>query len=78
MPFNLSHVLTEENLITEFICAVCQQLVRVCDELNTPSRLHSQLIRPIRFQVSVACNRCDQSPSHSEIILYGRDWMSGS
>ena len=28
MPFNLSHVLTEENLITEFICAVCQQLVR--------------------------------------------------
>jgi DnaJ homolog subfamily C member 7 len=26
MPFSLSHVLTEENLITEFICAICQQL----------------------------------------------------
>ena len=36
-----------------------------------------QLIRTYRYGVSTASNRCSQSPSHSQIILYERDWLHG-
>ena len=36
-----------------------------------------QLIRTYRYDVSTASHRCSQSPSHSQIVLYERDWMIG-
>ena len=33
-----------------------------------------QLIRTLTFPPCVASNRCTQSPSHSQIVLYERDW----
>jgi hypothetical protein len=37
-----------------------------------------QLIRTVTSRAAVASNRCSQSPSLSEIVLYGRDCMIGS
>ena len=37
----------------------------------------TQTIRTYRYDVSTASNRCSQSPSHSQIVLYEGDCMMG-
>ena len=49
MGFALEHVLTDENLITEFICNICQQLVRPPSLLCLDPRRHLAALRHTKW-----------------------------